>query len=311
MMTRRTLLTLAGACLLPRLSFAQLGTGDLQRGASFLDVGNLVHKQHPLAPALWWLMLPQRTGGESAWVDLCQNRRLVPTNMVAIPNSISGYQRGTARLGGFNEVRFDNSNDYLTMAKIPAFNVTQGSLVISVYRNAAVSPDLIVSLGDGSLDGVNFYTMQWADATNAVTTTFVSASAYIWNAKTPASFAPATWHQFVQTAGAQGNAFYANGQPVTLTYTAGSAATAGWWSTIYAAATTFDVGRANIINYPNYMDGRIDDVRIYNRALIAKEVLALYTNTRLGYPGLLRRLPLTAAPAAVAAARKRSRGKIY
>jgi hypothetical protein len=311
MMTRRALIALASVCLLPRLSVAQEVPEDLLRGAWFLDVANLVNRSHPLAPSLWWLTLPQRSRGDAAWIDLCRNQRLIQTNMGNPVTVFSGYGRSTSRVGGFADVRCDGVNDYLSMPKIPALNLAQGSLVVSAYRTSAATSDMIVGLGDGSANGDNFYSLLWADGTNAVTTTLVSSAAYVWNAKTPASFAPATWHQFVMTVSAQGNAFYANGQPVTLTYTTGSAVTTGWWSTIYAAITTFDVGRLNTVNFPQYLEGRTDDVRIYNRALTAKEVQALYVNTRLGYPGLLRRLPLTAAPAAVAAVRKRPGGRIY
>jgi hypothetical protein len=287
---------------------------ELRRGAPLpgvLDIANLVNRAHPFAPSLWWLTLPQRSGGSAAWIDLCRNQRLIQTNTAVPATATSGYGRGTTRVGGFGDIRCDGVNDYWTMPKTDALNLSQGSLVISTYRTSlGGGQSTLVSLGDGTANGSNTWSLGWLDNTDAVNTVLIGSAAFVINAKTASLFPLNTWHQFVVTCNAQGNALYGNGNPLSLTYTSGSAATSSWWSTIYAGITTFDVGRGNTVNFPLYTPCRVDDLRIYPRALRPAEVRALYAHTKLGYPGLLRQLPLSTGTPGVATVPARPRGHI-
>jgi hypothetical protein len=62
---------------------------------------------------------------------------------------------------------------------------------------------------------------------------------------------------------------------------------------------------------PTSWVGALDDMRVYTRALSATEVLALYVNSRLGYPGLLRQIPLSTIGPSVVATPPRGRSQIF
>jgi hypothetical protein len=98
------------------------------------------------------------------------------------------------------------------------------------------------------------------------------------------------WHHCVATwDGTTAIKLFVNGREVAYqTSTAGSGAASA------EAAQNLTFGSNTGAGIP--ADGRLDDLRVYRRVLGPKEIWAAYVNSLTGYPDLLNRLPLFAAP---------------
>jgi hypothetical protein len=90
---------------------------------------------------------------------------------------------------------------------------------------------------------------------------------------TTSDVADGNWHHIVAVANSGANTlmFYIDGVAV-----AGSQTTSGSWPTI----DNTDAMKIGSSNGSNYMNGLIDEVRLYNRALSASEITTLYNSSR-------------------------------
>jgi len=77
-----------------------------------------------------------------------------------------------------------------------------------------------------------------------------------------------TWHHVAVAYNGSSINFYLDGQSQGSTPATGS---------IASSSNDLDIGKTYALNY--YFDGTIDDVRVYNRALSASDVLTLYNST--------------------------------
>jgi Concanavalin A-like lectin/glucanases superfamily len=264
-----------------------------------LNYANPVNLEAPLNRGLvsWWQVLPQRLGGVRL-LDLQGKNHLTLTNMGA-SGATSGWG-ATTRPGGMGELRGDGSNDYLTAPLQASMNLAQGTVAVWTKRRSAASGEqMIVSWGDGSVNGDALFSLSWPDTTNVLRVLLASAGAYVWRGDTSNSFGPGLWWYVAVSVGPAGNSLFVNGVPQTLTYANGSATSSAFLSTIYSVLVSLDVGRLNCVNFPVYYPGAVDDLRLYNRALAPAEVRALYQASRRRYPQELRwRSPLHLVPVA-------------
>src|SRR3989344_3092088 len=84
-----------------------------------------------------------------------------------------------------------------------------------------------------------------------------------------AAISPNTWHHVVGTANGNNAYSYVDGVLV-------GSVTAGNTYTSYSTPKIFINGDIGIVNRFRYLNGKIDDVRVYNRALSADEIKRLY-----------------------------------
>ena len=73
------------------------------------------------------------------------------------------------------------------------------------------------------------------------------------------------WTHIVYVSGASGNAIYVNGAQAAVTYSGGSASTQNFFG---------------LVSYVSELDGILDEVRVYNRALTPAEIKRLYNMGR-------------------------------
>jgi Concanavalin A-like lectin/glucanases superfamily len=252
-------------------------------GPRTLNYGSPMNGEAPLNQGLvgWWLTLPMQMSGQR-WVDLSGRRSGQLTNMGA-SSATSGWG-ATTHPGGRGEVRFDGTNDYVTMATSALWNLPQGSIAVWAKRRTTGVEHKIVTMCDPVTDGNDTAEILWI-ATDVLRIHVIKTGSYLWRAvTTAATYGVNTWYHIVLTVGAAGNAFYVNGVPVALTYNNGSAANTEFFSSIYTATATLDVGRTNSATFPSYLAGSLDDVRLYNRALSPRDIRMLYQAALQGYP---------------------------
>jgi len=95
-------------------------------------------------------------------------------------------------------------------------------------------------------------------------------------------FSDGLWHQVVLVMGSNYNKIFIDGAEEPLTYGAGSAATGGYFFNP-SGLDSMAVGRRFYPDYPDYFNGSIDEVRIWNRTLSAAEVAQGYYSSLAKY----------------------------
>jgi hypothetical protein len=187
--------------------------------------------------------------------------------------TVVGAVPATDRFGNPNGCYSFNGNSQYIYA--PADNMPTGPRTISLWFNAnevATEPQLLGYGGNGCGDsffmGLN---------TGTVGPGFdVSSHCNVYQLEVPYTTPPTNaWYQWIVVMDDVGMTFYINGQPIgsltgtTVTYVAGTQLGLGVISSPGGVVPYTDV---NV----GYLNGYLDDVRIYNRALCSNEVSQLY-----------------------------------
>lgn len=278
------------------------------RFATRPGLGNVVRHDHPLLQGLvsWWLVRGWMTKG-LLWYDLLS---VHPGGMPNMGHNATSGWGGTTRLGGHGEVRFDGIDDYVDVGPGVAGRLaltndcTMGAWIFLrsfgggglgrlIDKRGSDSSGYAFLVDDGSIstsfgltiNAGNSYGADIASAAHGVLTT-------------------GRWiHVMVTVAVASTVTFYVNGQEVPQQDGSGV-----FDQPILANTNSVLLGKP-----PNredrYFDGMMDDVRIWSRRLSAVEAQLVYTNSLVGYPGLLqppRPLWIMVSPAAATIAPARS-----
>jgi hypothetical protein len=187
-------------------------------------------------------------------------------NTGTLTNGPSWQTVGSCKTGGC--LSFDGSDDYVDMGDATSLRVF-GPLTISswVYFNG-LQNQMIVIRGTGAASSASYYLFvlstavefSWANAASSLTGTF--------------AFQTGTWYHIVAVRSGSNNNWsrkiYINGSLVNS-----DSAVTGDPAT---SSQNVNIGRHG--QPLNQFNGRVDDVRIYNRALSAAEVTAMYNATK-------------------------------
>jgi len=175
--------------------------------------------------------------------------------------------------GKFNSsLGFDGTDDYVQKSSPSGLSSTDGAL--GAWVNVTSLPTdygVITGVFENSADADQIYigalnvssTLRFVIVRRTAATT--RAVAYTNN-----SFTLGAWYHVTATGGTGGDVLYINGIPQSLTYSSG-ASSAEWTSAI--TNSYFMAGARQFNSTPEkYLNGLIDDVRIYNYALTANQV---------------------------------------
>jgi Concanavalin A-like lectin/glucanases superfamily len=239
-----------------------------------IDLACPVNLSHPLALGLtsWWLVLPQWAGG-TTWLDLCKRN---PGTLHNFGSSTTNGWNASDRQGGFGHLALDGggsgSHDYVTITA-QAFSASADyTICMWMYPQnlAAVEPDFLSNGQSPDNDYLSFGTGGNISLSTIGPGTIACSPAFADNA----------WQHFAMTA------HYSGAGDLTTIYRNGLQVGS---STLDTSALTLSqlFGNAGL---SEYLQGKADDVRFYTRVLSANEVLALYHNTLMYCPGLLRRV---------------------
>jgi len=164
---------------------------------------------------------------------------------------------------------FDGVNDYVNVPHTPTQDAYPLTVAVWIKTNATGLHGIANKYFPGSLNGYQVFT----NAGNLCAWYFKDASNYIWDGsgctlQTP-GYNDNQWHHVVFVVTASGGRLYVDGTRKT---------TQVWTGTPGASSTTQNI---NLGQYPGtatpFFPGLLDDVRIYNRALSAAEVSALFS----------------------------------
>jgi hypothetical protein len=194
-------------------------------------------------------------------------------------NDMSGFSNNgtltngpTFNSGSGGSIVFDGTNDYASIPHNSALNLFP--ITLAAWVNITTGGDIINKYVAGSLNGYRFNV-----ATSGVSVYYFQSGFVNYTADydTKSGTAPANvWHYVAVTVNTGGATIYINGNQV---------GTRAWIGTPGAPTTTQAISLAR---YPaintSYFGGRIAQSQIYNRALLAQEILQNYnaTKTRFG-----------------------------
>jgi hypothetical protein len=181
----------------------------------------------------------------------------------------------TGQIG--SAVDFDGSDDYVTVADTAVHDVADSvhfTLTGWFNRDTFTTDDTIVAKRNGIASGDTGYIVYLDDSTDKVTFE-ASDGTDEYQIESLSTFTASGWNHFAlvwDDNGASQSKIYING-------TVESATTTGTFANVNGLANTvaFRIGSESDAGNP--FDGKLDEVRLYNRALSADEVSQLYRLT--------------------------------
>ena len=244
---------------------------------------HLVNWASPLNQGLklWLVALPGRTGG-GTWFDISGNgNHGTLTNMDPATDWV-----GSTHTGGYGSVDFAPSNDYIelspgnriypsssTETTVAVWWMRRGTGVGSVFgaANDSLSGRFGIRLNVAIPGKVEAFGRDGADTRKAATATYTAAIG--------------EWRMTVATISGTTLTLYGNGA-VEATTTVDITATL---QQVGSASQTLILGNGGSgLTAPH--DGQLNNMRIWNRALGAAEVLRLYQDDLAGNPQTLNRI---------------------
>ena len=175
---------------------------------------------------------------------------------------------------------FDGENDYVDITNISAITaLSQGT--ISAWVKANIGGTIFsLSRSPATADFAYFYitsnSLRWWLRENE--TELISVG-------TPAVLDAGKWYFVALTVDSNGNKMYINGVEQTLNYTAGNSATATYFSQLSNdSMDVVNIGLRDLAgtDYDDYMDGDIDELKIYDYARTASQIRADYVSSAGG-----------------------------
>jgi hypothetical protein len=235
------------------------------RPGQTLNYGQPVNWQSPLNRGLvsWWLVLPQRMGGLRLQ-DLCRTYHGTLTNGPT-------WNGARGRPGGWGAIKFDNtSGQKVNIGTVTDLDLTADFTVSCWFYSANTSTDGLFGNAQDTVTQ-NFYVASFSG------TIFV-----VWGGTTISNTvtnSANTWtHLAVTRKGSSGSwdwAIYKNG----ISAASGNSA-------VNPSGGSYNTSLGFVFT-DNPLNGLIDDVRVYKRALSAGEIRALYDDSRTSYPTTL------------------------
>lgn len=249
----------------------------------------------------WWRAVPGLTGGDKLY-DLVPGT-LDHGVLTSMGFSTTSGWSGTARPGGYAQLNFDGTNDYVqtpTPADL-AYNLPF-TICLWVYPTAAASGGIPRALlRHSTVNTFSGVVLHWGDnntgaqvqrPTLGIFSNGITGGQIRVTADRPLN----TWEWLCATYdGSQtvaGMGLWANGEALATTTEA---------NTAFGVFTNnpWRFGSDNNATTSSFLQGAMDDVMIWTRALSASELRTLYQVSRAGSQELLPQVPaLVAAPLA-------------
>jgi hypothetical protein len=256
---------------------------------SSLHYGNLVNRACPLNRGLvsWWLTLP--LGGKGAtWFDIASKNHGTLTNGPT-------WSGALGRQGGCGAINLDGSDDSVTGA---AFGTAiTAPLTISCWAYVRTSTAVICGIRDSA--GDDHWSLMKDTGIGSWAVRFVANDRF-----TASAISGSNTGDFNQWVHLVGVSSASNNHLIYVNTIAGTADTT---DVTPDSVTTPYIGTGGGI-IGTTIDGMVDDFRVYNRALSASEVRAIYNDSRQGYPQTLNRIrPVRLGTAAVGGTAARAR----
>ena len=219
----------------------------------------------------WWLCGENPYFGGGTFRDLCNRNHGTLTNMAPATD----WRGAMGRPGGFGSLNVDGINDHVNIGQIPISSpfsvscwfrvpsVATRQIILARHHDPHSNGDFGFAINNGGSGDSVFF---------VYTTGFQNAE----RASNPATN---TWLHWLGTYDGSTSRLYENGVQI--------GATGGGGGAMSTNSDSFRIGSRSYTGYNDPTAGTLDDVRIWNQALSSSEVLALYSDSRQGYPQTL------------------------
>ena len=176
-----------------------------------------------------------------------------------------GNQWASGKTGGAGQ--FDGTTNYVSAGSASILNIGGGDFTVSAWITTQSTAKKFFlqksDLNDGWNLGINMSADIFLEVRENGTTNGTAVSF-------PTTIATNTWYYISAVK---------NGSNITVYKNGISLGTQAAYQNLSNAAVNFQIGRLDWWP-PGYLPGFIDDVRLYNRALSAAEIMALYNATK-------------------------------
>jgi len=225
--------------------------------------------------------------GLKAYYKLDETSGVVTDETGSNPGTNNGATTGVAGVNG-SAYYFDGLNDYITGT--PSMTDSQGSIFAWIKPDSCTYNMIYQVVA--TEDNHDFLFFDYRDHEGSQVLDFyintyntkLRQLRYT-NAENNLDLTDGNWHLVGMTHDGSSYKFYVDGVRLTnQVYNYGSANDRWFDNLNFADLDEWNIGRNNRKNESNgYFDGRIDDVRIYNRALSEGEVQSLYLEHSIGW----------------------------
>ncbi|MFA7201518.1 MAG: LamG domain-containing protein, partial [Candidatus Paceibacterota bacterium] len=186
-------------------------------------------------------------------------------NTGTLTNGPTWQQANNCKTGGC--LSFDGVDDYVSVTDSSSLNFGTDQFTVLLYGKAQTNQGTAMFINKGSRFDANIagWLIGFATSPYVVVSSDVARREY-----SISPFTPNAWIQLGITREVGGNTYLiVNGSRTLITSTAYNVTNTGYnlW-----------IGKSNYYN--SVLNGLIDDVRVYNRALSASEILVLYNATK-------------------------------
>lgn len=259
-----------------------------------VDTSDPVNWSHPLNRGLvsWWLALPDQQRGV-IWRDLCRRNHGTLT-------SGPTWQGASGRQGGWGSLALDGSDDLVnagTASGLDFERTDKFSICAWIFVDTTTPlASSVITRSDTSSFSKGWAFVLFRRATlNSTSLCFTLISSTIGNNMIEvnagaSAISSGRWtHVACSYNGsslASGVKLYIDGalKTNTVVYDALSASSK-------ATGVSVSIGGRYLPTPSQYLDGKIDDVRVWNREVSESEIVFYYVLSRQRYPGVLNRLP--------------------
>lgn len=204
---------------------------------------------------------------ESSWTNDCSTASVTDSsgngnNAKSCPSTTGPTGGSTGKFGNAGD--FDGSNDYVSVDSTSSLDPGTGDISVSLW----VNPDTITDSQTGLVryynGGTTYYILEHHDD-DRLQLEFRDGVCTGYSFLTTATLTASTWNHVVLTIDRDKQAaiYINNGTPTTSTV-------------VTNCQASMTGGTLNFGRHVNYFDGKIDETRIYNRALSPAEVSSLY-----------------------------------
>lgn len=242
-----------------------------------IDWENPVNKDHHLnrGRVSWWLAGPSGTGGNKIR-DLINRNHATLSNMAI--STTSSWKSAQGRSGGIGSISFDGTNDYMIVSDNDNLDVTKLTVSLWFKRRGNTTYTHFMCKGGAAtwtapyaiwcvrLYGTSI--QSWIND-GADTANYVNGVTTISNNR---------WYHIAITYDGTTLTLYLDGKYQNSKVRSVTLSTSIY--NVYFGSTT-GLGASEFLN------GYMDDMTIYNRALSASEMYSLYNEARQGYPNTL------------------------
>ena len=202
---------------------------------------------------------------------------LVDTTSADAVTLIGGAHQVPGNIG--QGIEFDGVDDYMEIYDGRVSSASQGTISAWVRLNTLADGQTVVGYGGGDVGTPGLFGMQvrqnGAEYDLGVIQRTDGGSVDVVRGNT--SLSTDKWHHLVVVSDGSSYSIYVDGSPEALTVTSGSNQ-GDWFGDTTVAETDKSTIGAMMFDgsMTNFIDGIIDDVRIYDRALSAQEISRLY-----------------------------------